>query len=296
MQTIRTDLALEADELARGRGGALDGVESEKQSWDGVEVTTVTVGTERAARELGKPVGRYLTLSVQALRRREEDAFARTVRALARALTQLLPDGAERPVLVAGLGNRAITPDAIGPKAVEHVLVTRHLVDSTPEYFGSLRRVSALAPGVLGMTGVETGEILRGVLDRTRPGAVIVVDALAARRLSRLLCTIQVSDTGIVPGSGVGNARAALSQEQLGVPVLAIGVPTVVDGATLAADLTEQLPQAQSEALDDLRRPVLVTTQDIDAQVSDMARVIGYGVNLALHPCLTLEDIDLFLS
>ena len=173
------------------------------------------------------------------------------------------------------------------------MLATRHLAGE--ELFSGFRPVSVLAPGVLGTTGIEAGEVVRGVMDRVHPSLVIAVDALAARRLSRLMCTIQLTDTGITPGSGVGNARAALDERTLGVPVIAIGVPTVVDGATLAHDITEQTG-SECEALGDLRSPVLVTTKDIDRQASDVARVIGYGINLALHPDLTVTDIDLFLS
>ena len=156
--------------------------------------------------------------------------------------------------------------------------------------------MSALAPGVLGQTGVETGEVICGVLDRVKPAAVLAVDALAAGRLSRLLRTIQLADTGITPGAGVGNARAALNSQTLGVPVIAIGVPTVVDGATLAHEIAAQLGSPSCEALDDLSLPVMVTTRDIDREVADIARVIGYAVNMALHPHLTVSDIDLYLS
>lgn len=199
-------------------------------------------------------------------------------------------------MLVAGLGNRMITPDAVGPQAVDHVIATRHLVEQVPDVFASWRPVSALAPGVLGQTGLETGEVVCGVLDRIRPAAVIAVDALAAGRLSRLLRTVQLADTGITPGAGVGNARAALNERTLGVPVIAIGVPTVVDGATLAHEIAAQLGGPSCEALEDLSRPVMITTRDIDREIADVSRMIGYAVNMALHPHLTVEDVDLYLS
>ena len=189
-----------------------------------------------------------------------------------------------------------ITPDAIGPQTIDHVIATRHLVSQAPEVFADWRPVSALAPGVLGQTGVEIGEVICGVLDRVRPSAVIAVDALAAGRLSRLLRTVQIADTGITPGSGIGNARQALNLETLGVPVIAIGVPTVVDGATLAHEICAQLGQSNCEALDDLSQPVMVTTRDIDREVADISRMIGYAVNMALHPHLSVADIDLYLS
>lgn len=228
--------------------------------------------------------------------RREEDAFPRACKALSTLLRELLPHPNDGPVLIAGLGNRMVTPDAIGPQTADHVIATRHLVAQSPAIFADWRPVSALAPGVLGQTGVETGEVICGVLDRVCPAAVIAVDALAAGRLSRLLRTVQLADTGITPGAGVGNARAALNEETLGVPVIAVGVPTVVDGATLAHEISSQLGQPACEALDDLSQPVMITTRDIDREVADISRMIGYAVNMALHPHLSVADIDLYLS
>ena len=288
---IRTDLAIEV--LENSGQTTQNAVQTEK-NLEGFRLTQVEI--HRDDERIGKPPGSYYTLSVDALLRREEDAFPRACRAVAHSLGQLTRQLDPRaPVLVIGLGNRAVTPDAIGPLCCQSVLATRHLVERSPAQFRAFRPVAVLAPGVLGTTGVETGEIVMGVMDRIRPGLVIAVDALAARRLSRLMCTIQMTDTGIVPGSGVGNARAALTRQELGVPVLAVGVPTVVDGATLAADIAEQ-SGASCEALDDLHTPVLVTTRDVDQQVADAARVIGYGINLFLHPTLDITDIDLFLS
>ncbi len=196
-------------------------------------------------------------------------------------------------MLVVGLGNRAITPDAVGPKVHEHTLVTRHLVRQVPEHFGDLppsglpvcRRAGDHGDG-------ERGAGPGGVPERLQPACVIAVDALASRSLKRLCRTVQLSDTGIAPGSGVGNHRAALDRASLGVPVIAVGVPTVVDGATLAADLlgTEELPPLGEG------RDLMVTPKDIDSQVADLSKVIGYGIDLALQPSLTLEDLDLLLS
>lgn len=197
-----------------------------------------------------------------------------------------------------GLGNRSITPDDIGPKAADHTMVTRHLVEQVPEHFGSFRPVAALA-------GRRAGHHRRGerragaaVVEKIRPACVVVVDALASRSLSRVCTTVQLADTGIVPGSGVGNARFALNQETLGVPVIAVGVPTVVDAATLAADVLAQAGRddLDPEALRGAGDGLLVTPRDIDARVADLAKVIGYGINLALQPGLTIADIDLFLS
>lgn len=292
---FRTDLAVEAIENHKS-AAALPHVRQSDRTLEGFAVHEVRILSEDAAREIGKPQGRYLTLELDALIRREEDAFPRACKALSTLLRELLPHPNDGPVLIAGLGNRMITPDAIGPQTADHVIATRHLIAQSPAIFADWRPVSALAPGVLGQTGVETGEVICGVLDRVRPAAVIAVDALAAGRLSRLLRTVQLADTGITPGAGVGNARAALNKETLGVPVIAVGVPTVVDGATLAHEISSQLGQPACEALDDLSQPVMITTRDIDREVADISRMIGYAVNMALHPHLSVADIDLYLS
>ncbi len=292
---FRTDLAVEAIENHK-TAAALPHVRQSDRTLEGFAVHEVRILSEDAAREIGKPQGRYLTLELDALIRREEDAFPRACKALSTLLRELLPRPNDGPVLIAGLGNRMITPDAIGPQTADHVIATRHLVAQSPAVFADWRPVSALAPGVLGQTGVETGEVICGVLDRVRPAAVIAVDALAAGRLSRLLRTVQLADTGITPGAGVGNARAALNKETLGVPVIAVGVPTVVDGATLAHEISSQLGQPACKALDDLSQPVMITTRDIDREVADISRMIGYAVNMALHPHLSVADIDLYLS
>lgn len=292
---FRTDLAVEAIENHK-TAAALPHVRQSDRTLEGFAVHEVRILSEDAAREIGKPQGRYLTLELDALIRREEDAFPRACKALSTLLRELLPHPNGGPVLIAGLGNRMITPDAIGPQTADHVIATRHLVAQSPAIFADWRPVSALAPGVLGQTGVETGEVICGVLDRVRPAAVIAVDALAAGRLSRLLRTVQLADTGITPGAGVGNARAALNEETLGVPVIAVGVPTVVDGATLAHEISSQLGQPACEALDDLSQPVMITTRDIDREVADISRMFGYAVNMALHPHLSVADIDLYLS
>ena len=201
-------------------------------------------------------------------------------------------------VLVVGLGNRAITPDNIGPGTLEYTLVTRHLVEGAPEYFADFRKVAAVEPGVLGTTGIESVEIIRAVVEKIRPDRVVAVDALASRSLSRLCRTVQIADTGIVPGSGVSNARAALSKETLGVDVIALGVPTVVDAATLAADMLEQSGggQLQRDKLEEMGSAMIVTPREIDRSVRDIANLLGYGLNLALHDGVGIGDIDMFLS
>jgi len=292
MLTVRTDLAVEAHALWRESAGEttrLKGVAAREEQVEGMTVTRVEILDQEGARALGKPEGTYLTLDVSPLWRREEDAFPRAVRAVAALLGPLLPE--EGPVLAAGLGNQAMTPDALGPRSLDHLLVTRHLGEVLPQ----LRPVAGLGAGVLGTTGMEVAEWVRGAAEQVRPAAVIVVDALAARDLERLCATVQIADTGLVPGSGVGNHRMALNRESLGVPVISIGVPTVVEAATLARDLLGDR-EAEPEALRGQGQRLFVTPDSIDAKIRDLAKLIGYGLNLALHPGLRVEDLTSLLE
>ena len=291
MTQRRTDLAMEAHALWKEQekaGRQLSGVRAKSGRVEGYETHAVDVTDEQGANALGKPQGRYITLELSGLLRREEDSFARAVRAVACLLEPMLPPKGE--ALVVGLGNRAITPDLVGPLAVEHTLVTRHLVERL-EMFGHLRPVAALAAGVLATTGMESGQLIQAVVDRLGPACVIAVDALASRSVERLCRTVQLSDTGIVPGSGVGNHRMALNRETLGVPVLAVGVPTVVEASTLAMDLLgrEEVPELPGTEL-------FVTPREVDSRVADLARVIGYGVSLALNPELTVEELTMLVE
>ena len=296
---IRTDLAAEARELWResaGKTDTLPGVDARESREQGVAVTAVEILDQRGEDALCKPKGKYVTIELDTVLRREEDAFSRAAEVMAGHIRTLLDLRGEESVLVVGLGNEAITPDAIGPEAVDSVLVTRHLKNQMPESFASFRTVTAVRAGVLGTTGMESAELVSALTTRLRPDRVIALDALAARRLDRLCRTVQISDTGIVPGSGVGNHRSALNRETLGVPVVAIGVPTVVEAATLVSELASR---AGAENLDPRRfgteGDMIVTPRDIDRSVHDAAKLIGYAVNLALHEGLTVEDIDMFL-
>ena len=283
--SFRTDLACESrDVWLRTRGAALAGVSARQETRDGLGVETVEILDEGAAEKLCKPMGRYVTISLDALVRREEDAFRRACGVLAREIRTQLAIEPEESVLVVGLGNPDITPDAVGPLSVECVLVTRHLKTRLPEEFAAFRPVSVFRTGVLGTTGIESAALVRGVVSLVRPDRVIAVDALSARE------AVQVTDAGIVPGSGVGNARSALTEETLGVPVVAVGVPTVVDARTLCADLSG----AEIDLLEDTE--LFVTPRDIDTRVRDSARLVGYAIDLALHDALTIEDIDMFLA
>ncbi|MDR3210267.1 MAG: GPR endopeptidase [Oscillospiraceae bacterium] len=300
MPERRTDLAVEAKEIwAQGeRAGTLTGVVSQDKTRDGFAVTTVRITDERGAAALGKPVGTYVTVELDRFIYREDDAFELGARALAAELTALLGAGARESVLVVGLGNKAITADAIGPATVRSTMVTSHLVDRLPETFGTLRRVYALEAGVMGTTGIESARLVRAVSESIRPDRVLVVDALASRSLKRICRTVQLADTGIVPGSGVNNAREGLNSETLGVPVIAVGVPTVVDAGTLAADIVERAGATGIDLaeLESFGEGLIVTPKEIDGNVGDISKLVGYAINMALHPDLTLNDITMFLG
>lgn len=294
----RTDLALEARELwqeSAQRTSRLSGVKATKSKLEGYGLTRVDILDARGEEALGKPAGCYLTIDLTTFWQRKADFFPRAVRAVGTQLRAMVP--AEGPVLVVGLGNAAMTPDAVGPLTADSVLVTRHLISAMPRQFAGFRPVSVVRTGVLGTTGVESAEAVAGVAEQVRPAAIIAVDALASRRRERVCATVQLSDTGITPGSGVGNHRAALNRETLGVPVIAVGIPTVVDAATLAADLLEEAGVEHIDA-DRLRQGqgnMMVTPRDIDAQVRDLSKVVGYGINWALQD-LDVEDITALLS
>ncbi len=298
MLVKRTDLALEARELwqeSAERTTRLSGVKATKTKREGYPVTRVDILDQRGERALGKPQGSYLTIDLTTFWQRKSDFFERAVRAVGSQLRELLPE--EGPVLVIGLGNEAMTPDAVGPLAADNVLITRHLIAAMPKHFAGFRPVAVFRTGVLGTTGVESAEAVRGLVAEVQPALVIAVDALASRRVGRVCATVQLSDTGIIPGSGVGNHRAALNRETLGVPVLAVGIPTVVDAATLAADLLEEsgVENIDPESLRGGGQTLMVTTQDIDRQVRDLSKVIGYGINWALQD-LEIEEMNALLS
>lgn len=296
---IRTDLALEAQEIWRESAGettALEGVRARHERRGGFALDVVEILDERGERALGKPRGRYVTVELDGLLRREENAFSEACELLSRQLREILPLSEGGGVLVAGLGNRAITPDAVGPETVDNVMVTRHLREQLPEYFAKIRPVSALCSGVLGTTGIESGGVVAAIAEKLRPELVVAVDALCSRQPDRLCRTVQISDTGIIPGSGVGNARQALTRQTLGVPVIALGVPTVVDAATLAVDLAARAgAELDPEALGE-GGGMIVTPRDIDRNVRDIAKLLGYSLNLALHEGLGIADVDMFLS
>ena len=296
MRTRWTDLAMESSGAQPEQTQTLPG---------GIERTVVTIRDAQTAKALGRPVGVYVTLSCPQRMSIELGTRRALSEALGQAIAGMLP-GACRTVLVAGLGNRTVTPDALGPRTVERVLVTRHMDGCLPQDVSErLRSVCAAAPGVLGVTGIETAEVLRGMVAHVHPDAVIVVDALAARSSQRICSTIQVADTGITPGSGVGNHRKALTRETLGIPVIAVGVPMVVYASTIARDAMGYLGAADGASEADEERlatcveqvvsmrlgDLIVTPREVDALVERMAGIVAEGINLALHPGLTQSEI-----
>ena len=294
MTVPRTDLALEAsDDLAARtkKNSPPEGIRRLESLQEGYAVTDIRITNDAGAQALGRPVGRYITVDLRPYFDRQRTFFHRAVWCIAQQLRALLPDAGPRSqILVAGLGNRAMTPDAIGPAAVENLLVTRHMVRTLPRQFQGFTPVSALCTGVLARTGLETLELIQGAAAHIRPTAVIAIDALAARSRDRLCATVQLSDTGLTPGSGVGNHRRAIDRAALGVPVIAVGVPTVIDGATLCADLLEEVG-CPRQALCGRGADLFVTPQDIDQRVTELGRMVGYGITLALQRGLTLEDV-----
>ncbi|NLJ79945.1 MAG: GPR endopeptidase, partial [Firmicutes bacterium] len=244
---VRTDLALESHQVVVEQEGPqeLPGVKISKEEKEEAIINRITIENDLGARMMGKAPGNYSTIETSALRQHNRDAQEKIAELLARELEWFFSQavlGPEDGVLIVGLGNWNATPDALGPRVVENLMVTRHLLEmSPPELRQGLRPVAAVAPGVLGLTGIETGEIIMGVVDRIGAKAVICIDALASRSVDRLCSTIQISDTGIHPGAGVGNRRLAINKESLGIPVIAIGVPTVVHAVTIVSDALDLL-------------------------------------------------------
>lgn len=273
----------------------IDGIEINKYDDGGVTVTEIKVTNENGSRALDKPVGSYITVEVTPFSR-ASDLFSHQLTVLSSQIKRLLPP--EGLVLAAGLGNKTITPDALGPRAAELIFATRHIGSELRKSIGmeNIRNAAVIAPGVLGKTGVETGEIIESVVRKISPCAVIVIDALASRRLERLGTTVQMATSGVVPGSGVGNARSRIDEKTLGVPVLSVGVPTVVDAATLAGDLIEQAGYtADGAELEKLLKPIgeriMVTPKEIDLMTERAAQLIAMSINCALQPELDPKDI-----
>lgn len=293
---IRTDLAVEAKNMYQGE---LDGIKSELEQKGNIKIERVRITSLKASEAIGKPCGNYITITTGDLSENDRDEYEDACMCVADELKSIINIEESTPVLTVGLGNSHITADSIGPKSVKNLLVTRHIKEIMPEEIDeSVRSVSALIPGVMASTGIETGEIVRGVADKTKPGLVIAIDALASRSMSRLGRTIQIADTGINPGSGVGNNRKELSEKTLGVPVIAIGVPMVVDARTVALDCIELSGGDREKLIETYSRlepgnaDMVVTPKDVDSLSDRSAKIIANGINIALQSALGREDID----
>ncbi|QHW30466.1 GPR endopeptidase [Paenibacillus rhizovicinus] len=322
---VGIDLALEAKELAESAGnGPIPGVMSEVSEDDGIKITRLDVTTEEGSRIMGKMIGHYVTFEVPELRKQDTGLQDRVATKLAQEFADFLDRigiGKTANVLIVGLGNWNVTPDALGPIVVENALVTRHFFELMPnEVAPGYRNVSAVAPGVLGITGIESSDIVQGIVDRSKPDLIIAIDALASKALERVNTTIQIADTGIHPGSGIGNKRRGLTQEILGVPVVAIGVPTVLYASTIVSNsidlLREHLKkhagnssqsdgfmglldsidenerlQLVREALGPLGHDLLVTPKEIDQFIEDIANIVASGLNAALHEAVDKSNV-----
>jgi len=336
---IRTDLAVENHEIvADQRGGEIPGITLDKQDFGDIHMTKLSITSEEGSKALNKPIGNYLTFESQNLKSHDTEIQERVTHIFAREFNKYLNENLklskDARVLVIGLGNWNVTPDALGPMVVENILITRHLFELMPDKVSEgFRPVSGIAPGVLGITGIETSEIVQGIVDKSLPDLVIAIDALASRSLERIYTTIQIADTGIHPGSGIGNQRKILNKESLGVPVVAIGVPTVVDAVSITSDtidfilkhLSEQMEirnpfgssnnsnensknlfgligglqeqekrQLIHEVLAPLGYNLMVTPKEVDAFIEDTANIIANGLNMALHHGIDQENVGAY--
>jgi len=327
MRNVYTDLAIEVAETIRHAYPDTDiegvGMEVTEALEGAVTTTIVEIRNEMGARAMERPVGRFITVESALMKENDLDAHDEIIKIVADRLAALAELAPTDVILVVGLGNSHVTPDALGPRVAAKILVTRHVMDDlTPELGDAVRAVAAVSPGVMGTTGIETAEIVRGLVARVQPDLVIAIDALAARHTKRINATIQMSDTGVSPGGGMGQCRTQLSKETLGVPVIGIGVPTVVDAATLVNDtmdmmltnIAENCPHDGAfyeslrtlteeekydficESLTPYAGNMFVTPKEVDAVVERLARIIANALNIALHPGISKDDIDRFMG
>ena len=296
---VRTDLALEASECLKSKEGMLNGISVEEEKIENMEalITKVRIETKNAAKRMGKAIGTYVTMEVPKLAEDDEDIHKDISALLARQILDLIQKEGrveDKKIMVVGLGNRAVTADALGPKVIDHLSVTRHIISTYGKeaYAKEVPVISAMEPGVMAKTGIETAEMVAGVVEKTNPDLLIVIDSLAARSTKRLYTTIQISDAGIAPGSGVGNHRNAINAECMGITVLAIGIPTVVDAATIVGDACEAwwhesfkepgpFPEEVKKYCKDLKN-MYVTTKEID----EIIECISYTISEAIHSAL----------
>jgi len=305
---IRTDLALDIQESMEGE---IKGIMLDVQTVNDITVTTVEILNEEGKDAFNKEIGKYITVESHALCNGDKPGEEKTSEILAEKIRSLLTrEELEQGILVVGLGNRHVTADSLGPGVCDKLFVTRHLYSYVPEVLDErINKTSAVAPGVLGITGIETLEIVRGVADNITPGAIVAIDSLASNNVGRIRTTFQLCDTGIAPGSGIGNRRSALNERELGVKVLGLGVPLVVFAATIAEDLINNT--LESEGLDRDITPglktliekvsqsegaeMIVTPKDIDTVVEGCSRIIANALNIALHHDISLDEVQTYM-
>ncbi len=283
MADIRTDLAYEAHQSVSSiHKGSIDGVKFHEYRDNGISATKIEITNAAGESITGKARGKYITIKTQ--KDFTPQHFKTYSEFVSKRIRELLPAECNS-VLIAGLGNRFITADSIGPKAISHIIVTRHIKSMCPSLYTdlSLGEVAALTPGVLSQTGIESSDIIKSVINDIKPSCLIAIDALASRTFSHLACMLQLSDCGIAPGSGVNNSRAALNSQTMGIPVVSIGVPTVIDASSIASDLAKDAHENDFECF--------ITLKESDIITDNMAKLIGYSVNLALHGTLSYEEM-----
>ncbi|MDR3270108.1 MAG: GPR endopeptidase [Peptococcaceae bacterium] len=317
---VNLDMAIEAHELLRGEANAeVSGVVMTQEKSAYALVTTIVIETEEGARQMGRPIGQYVTMEAPVLLSNDYSAHHELTEILGQQLIRMMSLDESASVLLVGLGNWNATPDALGPQVITKSLITRHLYQFTPETLkGKLREVSAITPGVLGLTGIETAEIIRGIVEHVHPDLVIAIDALAAGSLERIGASIQLADTGISPGSGVGNCRMGLTEETIGCKVLAIGLPTVVNAAVIAHHTLECLldqlktspalyriyqelnPQMTQQILSEVLAPfhgnLMVTPKEIDTLIESSARIITGALSMSLHPEINEQNYPAYFQ
>lgn len=324
MFSIRTDLAVEAREIYKNKNKKeMPGVEATEYKEGNIKITKVKVIDDTGEKVMGKPKGEYITIDMPQYVHYDSDAKDSISKVLAKELNSLIKLEDSMTAMVVGLGNEKVTPDALGPKVISQLMITRHLKQLIPNQIDEgIRPVCALAPGVLGTTGIESSEIVRSVVDKVKPNLVICIDALASRKMQRVNSTIQIGNTGISPGSGIGNKRMELSEKTLNVPVIAIGVPTVVDAATMANDtidlvidslikesgtgtkfynMLKDLDKNEKqtlikEVLDPYVGNLMVTPKEVDMIIDSITKIIANAINICLQPALELSDINRYLN
>ncbi len=323
--SIRTDLAIEVTEMITQEtdNNHIEGVELYVDNIDNIEVSWVNIKNEKGQETMGKPIGNYVTIESESMKENDVITHEKITDIFSKNLIKLCNLDQNSTILIVGLGNWNVTPDALGPKVISKVLVTRHIRDTLPkEIDKGVRPVSAISPGVMGITGIETAEIVKGVVDRLNPDIVIAIDALATRKTSRINATIQMSDTGIAPGGGMGNKRKILNKETLGVPVIAIGVPTVVDAGTLVNDTIDLMidslvnevkagkefyqmikdldKEEKYNLINNILNPytgnLFVTPKEVDATIERLAKIIANAINIAMHPSIDFDDINRYIN